>query len=95
MRPRIAVIVRNLVVAGWGALLVDVFGQPVYHWYLTGDLWLMSRAGLGVFATFGKSTSGFIIQFGIHALCIGPGIFCLAAVLIPLAYYRRCPERED
>ncbi len=95
MRSRIAVIIGNLAVAGWGALLIDVFGQPVYHWYLTGDLWIMSRTGLGVFATFGKSPVAFIIQFGIYALCIGLGIFCLAAALIPLAYYRRCPERED
>ena len=95
MWPRITVIIGNLFFASWGALLVDVFGQPIYHWYFTGDLWIMSRTGLGVFATFDKSPVAFILQFGIYALCVGLGIFCLAAALIPLAYCRRDPERED
>jgi hypothetical protein len=95
MKPRITVIINNLLVAGWGALLVAVFGQPIYHWYLTGDLWIMSRMGFGAFATFGKSPVAFILQFGLYALCVGLGIFCLAAVLIPLAYYGRCQERKD
>ncbi|HLG83531.1 MAG TPA: hypothetical protein VKY22_21145 [Bradyrhizobium sp.] len=88
-------IIGNLVVAGWGALLVDVFGQPIYHWYLTGELWITLRADFGVFATFDRSPVAFIIEFGLYALCVGLGIFCLAAGLIQLAYYRRHPKPED
>jgi len=95
MKPRIAVIIGNLVVASWGALLVGVFGEPIYHWYLTGDLWIMSVMGFGAFTTFCKSPVAFIIQFGLYALSVGLGIFCLAAALMLTAYHRRPPERED
>jgi hypothetical protein len=95
MKPRIAVVIGNLVVASFGALIVGVFGEPIYHWYLTGDLWIMWMGGFGVFTTFGTSPVEFIIQFGIYALSVGLGIFCLAAALILPAYRRRGPERED
>ncbi|SDJ22081.1 hypothetical protein SAMN05444171_2285 [Bradyrhizobium lablabi] len=47
MTPRKAFVIGNLLSAGFGVLIVTNLGNAIYHWYLTGDLWMISRRGLG------------------------------------------------
>jgi hypothetical protein len=95
MTPRRAFVIGNLILAGCGTFLVVVFGSKIYHWYLTGDLWIMSRSGLGQFTTYGKFPVEAAIQFGIYTIFVGVGIVCIASAIIIPVYYRRQLMRRD
>ena len=95
MAPRKAFIVGMLILAGFGALFIGCFGVEIYHWYLTGDLWIMSRSGLGQYTTYAKTPNAFVIQFGVYALLVGMGVVCLAAALINPVRYRKQLLRRD
>ena len=95
MTPRRAFIIGNLILAGCGTFIVGVFGSKLFHWYLTGDLWIMSRSGFGQFTTYSKFPVEVAIQFGLYAVFVGVGIVCIAlAITIPV-YHRRQLMRRD
>jgi hypothetical protein len=95
MTPRKAFVVGSLLLAGFGALIVGEFGTKIYLWYLTGDLWIMSRSGLGQYASYSKFPVEVAIVLGIYALFVGVGIVCLGAALINPVYRWRHLLRRD
>jgi hypothetical protein len=50
MAPRKAVIVGSLILVGFGAGTIALFGSMLTHWYATDELWVVSRYQGGRYA---------------------------------------------
>jgi hypothetical protein len=81
MAPRKAVIVGSLMLLGFGAVTIALFGSMLFHWYGTDELWVVSRLQGGRYITHDSSPSALSYYLGIY--CVGVvfgGVCILAAV---------------
>jgi hypothetical protein len=95
MTPRKAFVIANLLSAGFGALIVTNLGNAIYHWYLTGDLWMISRRGLGRYVSSSQFPVEVTSALCVYSLILALGILCLGAALINPVYYWRRLMRKD
>jgi hypothetical protein len=63
--PQKAVMVGSLILLGFGALTLTLFGSMLSHWYATDELWVGSRFQSGRYVTFDKSPFPLAYYLGI------------------------------
>jgi hypothetical protein len=96
MTPRKAFVIGNLLSAGFGALIITKLGSEFYHWYLTGDLWMISRRGLGRYVSYNQFPVEVISALCVYSLILALGILCLGAAIInPMYYWRRLMQKDQ
>ncbi|MCG2640839.1 MULTISPECIES: hypothetical protein [Bradyrhizobium] len=97
MTPRKAVLVGSVISFGTGVLFAGVFGYPLFHWYLTGDIEVISmRTGLTLgHTTYRESPVIFVLQFGQQAAYCALGVLLLVCAIIVPIYHRKRIFRTD
>jgi hypothetical protein len=82
MSPRKAVVVGTLLLLGSGAALVAYSGPLLYHWHVTGELWVFTRFRGSYYTTY--SNSPFPV---LHELLIYGTMFAFGVTLIVIGLY--------
>jgi hypothetical protein len=81
MASRKAVIVGSLMLLGFGAVTIALFGSMLSHWYATDELWVVSQSQGGRYITYDNSPSALAYYLGIYCLGILFGGVCILAAL--------------
>jgi hypothetical protein len=87
MTPRKAVVTGSLISAGVGVLVIAEFGSMIYHWCVTGELWTVSRSGIGGhFANYAKSPVEVLCFLGIYGAFAATGFLACSVALYSTCY---------
>jgi hypothetical protein len=89
MKPQKAALVGFAIAIGVGALFVGLFGYPLYHWYLTGTIEVVSmRSGLTFgYVTYREAPVMFAFQFGRGIVFFALGVLIIAGSTFSLIYH--------
>ena len=79
MTTRNSFIVQSVIVfvvaSGIGVSVIVLAVSQLHHWYLTGDLWVLTKSaqGPGWYTTFGEAPVLFALTFGMYLIYLGAG----------------------
>jgi hypothetical protein len=93
MTPRNSFIVQSVIVfvflSAMGAAVIGLSCLNLYHWYLTGALWVPGKYSKGWFTTSGEAPVLFVFTFGVYLLFIVVGTALIALGITSPAGYRK------
>ena len=82
-------VIAFAILPAMGVSVIGLSCLNLYHWYLTGDLWVASKYSPGFLTTFSEAPVLFVLTFGMCLLFIGAGILLIALSIIGPARYRK------
>ena len=95
MTPRNSFIVQSVIVfvlvSAMGVFVIVPAVSQLHHWYLTGDLWVITKWGRGPgwYTTFSEAPVLFALTFGMYMLYVGVGFAIVWIAFFGPSHYRK------
>jgi hypothetical protein len=95
MSPRKAVVFGCLLLLGGGAAVIACFGPILFHWYVTDELYILSRMRGGYYTAYSNSPLTVVYYLGIYGIGFAFGVLLITTALYAMArYWARLTQRD-
>ena len=80
---------------GSGAATITGFGSMLFHWYVTDELYILSRSRGGYYATYSNSPLSVVYYLGIYGISFAFGVLSITTALYATVRYWRALRAKN